>query len=43
MLLPGNVVGQLILRPMLSCNFTQVDTLEETERGDGGFGSTANK
>lgn len=39
--LPGNVVGQLILRPMLSCNFTQVDHLTPTERADGGFGSTA--
>lgn len=39
--LPGNVVGQLILRPHLSCNFTQVDHLTPTERADGGFGSTA--
>lgn len=39
--LPGNVVGQLILRPMLSCNFTQVDHLTPTDRGTGGFGSTA--
>jgi dUTP pyrophosphatase len=41
--LPGNVVGQLILRPHLTATFEQVDTLQETERGDGGFGSTANK
>lgn len=41
--LPGNVVGQIILRPLLSCTFEQVTTLQETERGDGGFGSTANK
>lgn len=39
--LPGNVVGQLILRPMLSCTFTQVDHLNPTDRADGGFGSTA--
>ena len=39
--LPGNVVGQLILRPMLSCTFTQVDHLTPTDRADGGFGSTA--
>lgn len=39
--LPGNVVGQLILRPMLSTTFTQVDRLQDTDRADGGFGSTA--
>lgn len=41
--LPGNVVGQLILRPHLSADFKQVDHLTPTERGSGGFGSTANK
>jgi dUTPase len=38
---PGNVVGQLILRPLLSCTFQQVDHLTPTDRADGGFGSTA--
>lgn len=42
-LLPGNVVGQLILRPHLSCTFRQVPHLPPTDRADGGFGSTANK
>lgn len=41
--LPGNVVGQLILRRRYEAEFEHVDTLEETERGAGGFGSTANK
>lgn len=41
--LPGNVVGQLILRPYLSTTFTQVNALPETTRADGGFGSTANR
>lgn len=41
--LPGNVVGQLILRPHLSTTFTQVDHLTPTDRADGGFGSTENK
>lgn len=41
--LPGNVVGQLILRPHLSTTFEQVPTLEQTERGTGGFGSTERK
>ena len=39
--LPGNVVGQLIVREQISAVFEQVDELQETERGDGGFGSTA--
>lgn len=37
----GNVVGQLIPVPITSALFEQVDSLVETERGDGGFGSTA--
>lgn len=41
--LPGNVVGQLILRKKHTATFTQVDELEDTQRGDGGFGSTAGK
>lgn len=41
--LPGKVVGQLIVRPYLSADFEQVDSLAPTERGEGGFGSTANK
>ena len=40
---PGDVVGQLILRKRLEADFIQVDTLTPTERGTGGFGSTANK
>ena len=39
--LPGKVVGQLIIRKQHQATFTQVDTLEATERGAGGFGSTA--
>lgn len=39
--LPGNVVGQLILRPHLTTTFQQVDHLTPTDRADGGFGSTA--
>jgi dUTP pyrophosphatase len=40
-LMPPNVVGQLIIRKAYDAVFEQVDELEETERGDGGFGSTA--
>lgn len=41
--LPGKVVGQLIIRERISADFERVNTLEATERGDGGFGSTAGK
>ena len=40
---PGDVVGQLILRKQLSTSFTPVSSLIPTERGNGGFGSTANR
>lgn len=39
----GDVVGQLILRKKYDVDFTQVDALDETERGEGGFGSTEKK
>lgn len=41
--LPGNVVGQLIIRELVNATWQQVYQLEPTDRGDGGFGSTANK
>lgn len=41
--LPGKVVGQLIIRERIPAAFEQVDSLEETERGSGGFGSTAER
>lgn len=41
--LPGNVVGQLIIRRKYDAVFEQVKELEATERGEGGFGSTAGK
>ena len=41
--LPGNVVGQLIIRRKYDAVFEQVEELEATERGEGGFGSTAGK
>lgn len=39
-LLPGNVVGQLIIRQKIDADLEFTDKLDETERGDGGFGST---
>ena len=36
----GDKVSQLVVMPILTPSFELVDELEETERGDGGFGST---
>lgn len=40
---PGNVIGQLIIRKKYDAIFEQVEHLDATQRGDGGFGSTAGK
>ena len=37
---PGEKIAQLILLPFLPIDFQMVDKLSETERGEGGFGST---
>ena len=36
----GDRVAQIIIMPHPKIQFTEVQELEETERGDGGFGST---
>lgn len=36
----GERVGQLVVVPMPTFDAEEVDELEESERGDGGFGST---
>ena len=36
----GERVAQLVVAPFLSVTFSLTDTLDETERADGGFGST---
>lgn len=36
----GDRVGQLIIMPYPKVEFEEVDDLTETERGDGGYGST---
>lgn len=36
----GSKISQLVIMPVLYCEPEQVDHLEETERGDSGFGST---
>ncbi len=37
---PGERVAQLCIAPVYTAAFAQVDTLDETSRGAGGFGST---
>lgn len=36
----GQRIAQLVIQPYLNVEFEEVDKLEETERGDGGFGSS---
>jgi dUTP pyrophosphatase len=36
----GDRVGQIMIIPYPNITFEEVDTLNETERGEGGFGST---
>lgn len=36
----GDRIAQLVITPFLTANFTLVDNLNETVRGEGGFGST---
>jgi dUTP pyrophosphatase len=36
----GDKVAQLIILPYPQITFEEVDELSETERGEGGFGST---
>ena len=37
---PGERIAQLVIMPFLSVTFEEAENLEETERGEGGFGST---
>ena len=36
----GDKISQIVIIPVALCDFIQVDTLDDTERGCGGFGST---
>ena len=36
----GDRIGQIIIMPYPKIEFVEVDELDETERGNGGFGST---
>ena len=37
---PGQKIAQLVILPIITPELEEVDSLEETERGTGGFGST---
>ena len=37
---PGERIAQLMFMPCLAASFTVADVLDDTERGEGGFGST---
>ena len=39
----GDRIAQLLIMPAPQVTFVEVDELEATERGEGGFGSTGNK
>ena len=36
----GNKISQIVILPVVLCDFIQVDEFEATERGSGGFGSS---
>lgn len=36
----GDRIGQIYLEKVIPIDFIETDTLDDTERGDGGFGST---
>lgn len=39
-ILPGERIAQLVVTPVARPEFVQVDSLDQTQRGTGGFGST---
>ena len=39
----GYRIAQMVLCPVIKAKFEEVDNLDETERGKGGFGSTGTK
>lgn len=36
----GDRVAQMVIAPYYTAQYTQTDSLDDTDRGDGGFGST---
>lgn len=40
---PGERIAQLVIAPVMRAEFFETDSLDETERGAGGFGSTGTR
>ena len=40
---PGERIAQMVIAPYITAEFQVVDTLSDTVRGEGGFGSTGTK
>ena len=40
---PGERIAQLAILPYLTAQFTEADSLTDTDRGEGGFGSTGTR
>jgi len=40
---PGERIAQIVITPFLKAIYNQVNELNDTDRGDGGFGSTGTK
>lgn len=39
-IIPGQRIAQIVIAPVIQAEFTVVDSLGESQRGEGGFGST---
>lgn len=39
-IVPGERIAQMVIAPVVIPEMTEADTLDETERGEGGFGSS---
>lgn len=39
----GERIAQIVIAPYVTADFEEVDSLSDTERGEGGFGSTGTK
>ena len=40
---PGDRIAQLVIAPVVQANLIPVEELDETERGDGGYGHSGTK
>ena len=39
----GERIAQMVIAPYLACEYEEADSLDDTARGSGGFGSTGTK